>query len=134
MSLYRRGRVWYYDFEFNGARYNASTRQVKLTVAKEIEGRRLRELREGLSSGQAIEDISFEDLTAKFLKRHVRGKRAPEFYEYALKVIKPHFEKRMLSQITAGDVDEFMAKRRSEVAASTANRSLSVLKTMFRLA
>lgn len=36
MSLYQRGKSWYYDFQYRGQRYAGSIGQVSKTVAKEV--------------------------------------------------------------------------------------------------
>ena len=144
MALYKRGRFWHYDFQFRGQRYKKSTKQTKKTLAVEAEGKRLRELREGAAIGTTIEDITFEELAAKYLKRHAGitkqkpkaegRKKGAGFYLYTVRVLERYFEKTLLSRIGAGEVDEFMALRKREVSGKTANRSLAVLKHMFKLA
>jgi hypothetical protein len=36
MSLYQRGKSWYYDFQYRGERYTGCIDAVSKTVAKEI--------------------------------------------------------------------------------------------------
>jgi hypothetical protein len=36
MSLYQRGKSWYYDFQYRGERYTSCIGPVSKTVAKEI--------------------------------------------------------------------------------------------------
>lgn len=131
MALYKVGRIWYYDFEFNGHRYKSSTRTAKKTLAQKVEDGKRRELIEGK---RPIEDLLFEDLAGKYLRIHAANKRGKSFYEHNVKVLRRTFDGRLLSEITAGDVDAFMAKRRAAVRVATANRSLTVLKHMLKLA
>ena len=36
MSLYQRGKSWYYDFQYRGQRYTGCIGKVSKTVAKEV--------------------------------------------------------------------------------------------------
>ena len=40
MSIYQRGKSWYYDFQYRGERYTGCIGQVSKTVAKEIMARK----------------------------------------------------------------------------------------------
>src|SRR5712691_6351355 len=47
MSLYQRGKSWYYDFQYRGARYTGCIGLVSKTVAKEILAKKKAEAVEG---------------------------------------------------------------------------------------
>ncbi len=53
MSVFKRGKVWWYEFWFAGRRIQESTKATSKTVAKLAEQKRRRELAEGFNS---IED------------------------------------------------------------------------------
>jgi integrase len=129
MGLHKRGKYWHYDFWYNGQRYKASTKQTSKTAAAEVEVGVRRGLRE-----RAVHDITFERLAKKYLRLHAKNKRSKTFYEYTVKVLRRYFGEILLSRIDPAEVDAFMAGRRAEVKASTANRSLTVLKHMLTLA
>lgn len=127
MAVYRRGKYYHYDFTYRGARYKGSTEQTSIVKAREVESRKRREAR------SPVTDLAFEDLAEKYLKLHAATKRGQKFYTYTVRVLLRQFEGRQLSEITAEDVDEFMTARRAAVKPSTANRSLVVLKHIFKL-
>ena len=129
MGLYRIGKYWHYDFRYKGKRYKASTKQTSKTAAAEVEVAVRRGIREG-----GVQDITFEQLAKKYLKLHAKNKRGKAFFEHTVAVLRREFDKTMLSAIGAREVDAFMATRRVTVATATANRSLAVLKHMFKLA
>lgn len=131
MALYKRGKYWYYEFEFRGRRHRRSTRETSKVRARAVEAATLDELRNPV---QQVEDITFKDLAGKYLKIHAATKRGETFYKYTVRVLKRHFGEVMLSEIGPAEVDAFMAERRTEVKTATANRSLAVLKHMFKLA
>jgi integrase len=143
VSLYKVEDVWHYDFWHKGRRYKASTRETKKTRAAEVERARKDEVRRGV---REIRDIAFSlpegekadantyGLCEQYIKVHAATKKAPEFYEHTIRVLKRYFKQRMLSEIAPADVDAFMAERRAAVTTATANRSLVVLKHMLKLA
>jgi hypothetical protein len=47
MSLYQRGKSWYYDFHYRGERHTGCVGQVSKTVAKEILAKKKAEAVEG---------------------------------------------------------------------------------------
>ena len=47
MSLYQRGKSWYYDFQYRGERYTGCVGPVSKTVAKEILAKKKAEAVEG---------------------------------------------------------------------------------------
>ena len=47
MSIYQRGKSWYYDFQYRGERYNGCIGAVSQTVAKEILAKKKLEAVEG---------------------------------------------------------------------------------------
>ena len=47
MSIYQRGKSWYYDFQSRGERYAGCIGQVSKTVAKEVLARKKAEAAEG---------------------------------------------------------------------------------------
>jgi hypothetical protein len=50
MSMYQRGKSWYYDFQSRGERYAGCIGQVSKTVAKEVLARkRPKSLRDGIA-------------------------------------------------------------------------------------
>ena len=53
MAVFKRGKLWWYEFWFAGRRIQESTKATSKTVAKLAEQKRRRELEEGFNS---IED------------------------------------------------------------------------------
>ena len=132
MSIFKRGRIWYYEFWIKGKRYGPkSTGETSKDRAGEIERERKAEVKAGRA---AIVDITFDSLAEKYPERHVVNKRGPGFFKANVNVLLREFGGMMLSEIGPGVVDAFMAKRRAEVKPATANRTQSVLKHMFKKA
>jgi integrase len=129
VTLYRRGRVWHYEFELKGHRYRESCRTTKKTVARKVEER----AREAILIGPPIEDCTLNALADKYWNLHARHKRG-DFHAYKIKVLRREFGARLLSELSPEDVDAYRARLLSSRAPATVNRTLSVLKHMLKLA
>jgi integrase len=71
----------------------------------------------------------------EFKKRHVAHLRGRNSYGVSMGVLKRHFEKRTLQEITPGVVQEFIAARLGEgVSKGTANRARACLSKIFSCA
>jgi hypothetical protein len=54
MSVFKRGRIWWYEFSFAGKRIQESSKSTSKTLAKQAQQKRRRELEQGFNS---IEDV-----------------------------------------------------------------------------
>jgi len=124
---------YHFDFVYHGKRYRGSTEEKAKPKAREVESRKRQEARASGAMIQ-IQPIGFTKFSEKYLELHGNTKRAATFYDFTVRILKRHFEKRLLASITPLDCADFMAKRRAAVKPSTANSSLTVLKHLFRMA
>jgi hypothetical protein len=143
MAVYKRGKVWWFKFTFNGEPFRESTKQTNKRVAEQIEAAR----KTGLAKG----DVGIRD-------------RAPvqTFEEFAKTDFLPHVESRFadktgtlayyriqvghllsfapianakLDAVSAEAITGFIEKRRqAKYEVATINRALQVLRRMLRLA
>ena len=70
MSLFKRGRVWWYEFSFAGRRYRESTKTGKKTIALEAEKARKEQL-QGAFNGVPVEKHNRMEDVAAILKRQL---------------------------------------------------------------
>ncbi len=69
MSIYQRGKSWYYNFQSCGERYAGCIGQVSETVAKEVLARKRAEAAEGHDSPPAKKPSPFlQDFVAEVLR------------------------------------------------------------------
>ena len=77
MSIYLRGKSWYYDFIHKGQRYTGSFGAVSRTVAKEELARKKAEVVEGrLNPAKARKSPRFDAFAAEYLD-WMRANRKP---------------------------------------------------------
>ncbi len=128
-----RSPIWSYDFQVGGKHYHGSTKETSKQRAEDLEGKLKAAARSG--SLVVVQDQTFGYLVKEYMRLHGATKKSPSFFDWTTRILLAHFGKeRLLSSIAPKDVEEFMVWRRSKVKTATANRSLTVLKHMFKKA
>jgi len=112
MSIFKRGRVWHYEFQYRSKRYRGSTEETSKAKAKEVEALKRVEAKLGRQTKDfTLKEaaLSWWDLKARFLK-------SAHNIDEGLKVIDRLMDMDLkLSQITTHTLVETVARRRGEV-------------------
>jgi integrase len=147
MAVYRRGKIWWYSFEFQGRRIQESTGFKNLKRAKDAEAIRrtdLLERRAGLTPKKS--PPRFEEFILAFLKwsKQKHRPKTYELHENNCKSLRRYFEGKWLDEITPGMVEDFKLARVQErrwgekhertISVVTVNRALATLRLMFNYA
>ena len=123
MSVYRRGKTWWFSFVFCGQYIQESAKTKSKTVAKEAEKNRRRELEEGYNN------ITPEDRNRRILTLAKAAEEYQELYktrnsanassysEYCIKHLTEHLGSKMLIEITDNSVIAYQQARLKEKAA-----------------
>ena len=144
MALYRRGKTWWYVFEFGGRKIQESSGFRNKTAAMRAEAKRktdLMERRAGFTKPKPIP--KFDDFCEQFLESSKQQHR-PKTYDlhaWNIKTLKRFFGGKYLDEITTEMVEKFKSIRKHEVrqgakdarlvTGTTVNRALETLKAMF---
>lgn len=138
MSLYQRGKSWYYDFQYRGERYAGCVGPVSKTVAKEILAKKKAEAVEGRYALPSKKPSPLFAAMAEDYLTYYQANRRPrsvERHQMALKALQPVFAGKRLTDITPFLIEKYKRLRkdagRSEV---TINRELACLKNLFTMA
>lgn len=134
MSIYRRGNVWWYRFEFQGVLVRESTGLTNKEAARDVERKRHTALKEaGVGIKARVRVPLFSSASEKWLKA-MRPDWAPKTYVIEstnLGHLKPVFGNRLLSDIDHNDVAEYRADRLDKGAAQkTVSLELSTLRAL----
>src|SRR6516225_2576389 len=136
MSAYRRGGVYWYEFEFQGQRIRESAHTTSKTIAKQAEQQRRRELEIGINRISRPKQIPLFKIAAEELledKRARRAKNTAELYRFALKPVVEAFGSRLVSDITPDDIEAYQAKRlRQGLASRTINLEVGALRVVLK--
>jgi integrase len=144
MSVYRRGQVWWYRFEFQGRRIQESSGLTNKEVARAAEVKRKNDLREGRAGiRRNPPPPKFEDAVEDFKCWSIVHHRpkTQELHELNCNTLLRYFRGKWLDAITPEMVEEFRQARLREtrrngkdgstVAPATVNRALSTLRLIY---
>src|SRR5258708_33200697 len=108
MALFKRGRIWSYEFLFAGRRVRESAKTSSKTIAKLAEQKRRRQLEDGFNG---VEDNRRErvrrikELGRAYLDDYKLRHKAVTFAEYAVGHVLRHLDAMMAVDITCKTVN-----------------------------
>jgi integrase len=148
MSIYKRGNVFWFDFVFNGVRFQGSTKQGNRRAAGEIEAAKKTQLAKGeVGIEPRVPTPSFIAFAERF-RQEMRSKHQAKpntlnYYENGLSrlLLYPPLRKANLAQVDEQMIAAYIVWRRAQkksngvsIKVATLNRELEVLRRMLRLA
>src|SRR5262245_3007060 len=138
MSIYLRGKSWYYDFVHKGQRYTGSFGQVSRTVAKEELARKKAEVVEGrLNPAKARKSPRFDAFAEEYLE-WVKANEKPLTHTKAVTVMRTltaTFGTKKLSELTPWHIEQFKkARKETGRLPSTINVELVFLNALLHKA
>jgi integrase len=147
MAVYRRRKIWWFVFEFQGRRVQESSGFTNKTAALRAEARRKTDLldrRAGFTKAKLAP--KFEAHLEQFLKWSEQQHRPKTHELHALncQTLKRFFSGKYLDEVTTEMVEDFKSARKQEsvqwakeprpVTGTTVNRALTTLKLLYHQA
>lgn len=131
MSLFKRGKIWWYEFYFANRRVRESSKTPSKTVAKSAEQKRRRELEEGFNGIEDVRDQRIKclkDLANEYLDEYRVRHRSISFAQYAIRNVVRHVGELMAVDVTDKTVKAYQTARLKEKAApKTINEEVGFL-------
>src|SRR5262249_46113818 len=148
MSVYKRGNLWWYDFIFEGVRFQGSTKQGSRRVAEQIEAAKRTQLAKGEVGIRERKPVpTFAEFEKRFRAEmkstHSAKPRTVTYYTNSLDRLLEFAPLRnaRLDLIEEALIAEYIAKRRTMTgrtgkppAVASLNRELEVLRRALRVA
>lgn len=135
MALYKRGKVWWMSFMYQGRQVRRSTETTNKRLADKIHAKVIMQVAEGkwfeMDNGR---HRSFEELAEKYENGVYKELKSCKSTQSYLNQLKEFFGSYALSEIDTSLIDEFKQRRKEEVKPATINRQLTILKRIFNLA
>jgi len=139
MAVYRPAKdskIWWYDFIFEGQRVRESAKTRSKTLAKDAERVRRRELEESYNGVKRRDRAKLFSVAADewlLLKSLTLAASSLRIERGNLKHLRPHFEKRLVTDIQAKDVGRYQQARLAEKASpKTINLEVGTLRAILR--
>ena len=140
MSVYKRGRIYWYEFEFRGRRIRGSTGLSNKTAALRAEAIRKAELAEGRAGivrrrpCEKFKDFVDHEFLPWSKKQHEAHPRTHLRYRVSAQRLIESFGEHPLEAITTGEVEKFKVERSEEISRAGTNRDLAALRVMLNYA
>jgi integrase len=136
MSVYKRGGVWWYKFNFAGQVIRETSKSTSKETARDAQRTRRRQLEDGYNGIVRREKAQTFPVAAKRWLDSRLPHIAPKttaLYQLAIAHLKKHFGGLLLSDIAASDITSYQGKRTAEGAAGrTVNLEVTVLRAIMR--
>lgn len=138
MALYKRGGVWWYEFEFRGQRVRESTGSDSKTLAIKAERQRRRELEESANGVRAARrPVLFPTAAREWMAANKArwSKSNVSIQEFNLKHLSAYFGSMLLADVTPQHIGKYQGIRQTEGASNrTINMEVSTLRMMMKAA
>jgi len=148
MSIYKRGNIYWFDFVFNGKRFQGSTKQANQRVAQQIEAAKRTQLAKGevgiKDRGPAPTFAEFEKrFRAKMLTDHASKPKTAAHYTNGLNRLLEfdRIRNTRLDEIDRQLVDDYIAFRskatfgkKKPIKVASINRELEALRRLLNVA
>lgn len=136
MALYKRGGVWWYEFQFGGMRVRESSNSGVKAVAERIEREHKRRLELGSQGLKKIAAPIAFALAARDWQEMMQprwSKANARIESYNVKHLTPHFGRMLLADITADDFSRYQTIRQRQGASGrTINMETGTLRAILR--
>lgn len=133
MRLYQRGSVWYIDYSFKGKRVRKRIGPSR-ERAEEILKRINRKIRKGNTEGLDRQTfLLFEKVCDEYLNYSAANKAKSSYRRDQISItnLLNVFRGRLITDITAYELEQYKNQRRRKVQPATVNRELACIKHMF---
>lgn len=150
MAVFRRGRIWWYDFRFQGSRIRESTSATTRGKALRAEALRKAELFQGKTKPKKLEpsprfaDLAFGEFSHWCLNEHRDHPSTYQRYMRSIKALDQFSAHKTLDAIDSGQVERYKLQRSHQriknsrdgrlVSAAAVNRDLATLRILFNFA
>jgi integrase len=126
VSLYKRGKIWWYTFVKDGNRYQISTGSTNKDIAKRAEARKLTELDEGRNNlPSKRKPITLQAAAMQWMETRRADWSESNFniQTYNLKHLNTYLGSEMLNAITAERIGKYKSLRKDQ---SASNRTINM--------
>ena len=136
MGFFKRGKVWWMRFNYEGQQIRKSTQTGDRRLAERI----YRKVMGDIAEGRWFEKLpgdekTFSELMDKYLAEHVVKLRSERSFRGYAKNLKSHFGVYVVTRISPKMINEYKVKRlRQGLKPASVNRELATMKKAFNLA
>lgn len=131
MGVYKRGRIYYIDYYYQGRRIRERVGPNKKLASQALDARKGSIVQDRYDLKRPRTEIRFSVFTKKYLEYSRANKKSYKRDEVSIKALMPYFGDKLLSEITSWLIEKYKVSRREVVKPATVNRELACLKHIF---
>jgi integrase len=135
MAVFRRGGIWWFEFNFNGARIRESAHSSSKTIAKQAETQRRRELEMGINRIEQPKHMPLFKLAAQqwFATKRNLSRFTELHYRQYLGNLSEYFGDRLVCDIRLENIAALQQKRLAEGQGNrSVNAEIQVLRQILK--
>lgn len=134
MAVYKRGNVYWYEFEFLGQRVRNSAHTSNRELARSVERNRRRAMEESAGGVKKVKPILFRKASEKWLEGNAHWSASTrEINTLKLRHLQPVFGKLLLTEITPERIARFQLRRQRDGASNREiNMEVGILRMILR--
>ena len=136
MTLYQRGKVWWYEFEFRGQRIRESSRSRTKSIAERIERERRRQLELGVAG---LEEVKRPSLFSVAMKAYLAerkphwAEKTNELQEISYRHLEPHFSRLLITDIKGEHISRYQqAKLKEGASPRSINIDIALIRQLLK--
>ena len=136
MTLYQRGKVWWYEFEFRGQRIRESSHSRTKSIAERIERERRRQLELGVAG---LEEVKRPSLFSVAMKAYLAerkphwAEKTNELQEISYRHLEPHFSRLLITDIKGEHISRYQqAKLKEGASPRSINIDIALIRQLLK--
>lgn len=135
MGLYKRGKVWWIRFNYQGTQHRKAIGKVDKKFAERFYHQVLGEIAQGKVPSICFDKVQFDELAEDFLTDYrIKGRKSLDKAERNVRYLKVMFGGMQTTQITTSMVNQYIeGKLKEGFSNASVNRQLAALKHLFHL-
>jgi hypothetical protein len=132
--LYKRGKVWWYEFAFNGVRIRESSGTDSKTLARQSQLKRRRDLELSVSGIKRERPLVFAEAAKQWLStKTALSPFGQRYYRQYVRKLNAHLDKRLVTELTPGDVASLQRLRQAKgLSGRQINAEVGTLRAILR--
>lgn len=133
MAIFKKQGVWWVDFYVCGKRKREKVGLSHKLAEEVLHKRKLEIAEDRFFPERQTKNTSFRSITEQYWKLHGQHLRSAS-WQYMLKEVTDRFGNKSAEDISVADIQAFYNELRARASTSTANRHLTLLKSVFNRA
>ncbi len=135
MAIYQRRKIWWIDYYYKGRRFRERVSESKTEAENALKARQADILRGRFEFKKDKHEWWFDEYAIEYID-HLKEVRQKWWTKEIsrMKMLVKSFGRKLMTEVSAHDIEKYKAQRRKTVSGAGVNRELDLLKAMYNKA